>query len=121
MPGGMKEIIEGSKIVSFFTNFNRRALSYFYNSKTHTFFLRLNMGFKDILLRNLATSMIIKSAKKIYSLFNIKDLGLFIILAVVFNTMAMLFYRKEIDIFSAIGRLAFLLFGLGLLFKRMKR
>lgn len=114
----IKEIIRESKIISFFANFNKNLLSYFHNSKIYKSFLKLNIFFKDVILKNATKSIIIEKVKNIFKDIKLKDIGCFIVLVVLFNTLAMLFLGKEIDIFSKCARVFFFVFGIFLILKK---
>lgn len=114
----MKEIIRGSKIISFCKNLNKNLLLFFFNSKTYKFFLALNRFFKNVILKNRTQSLFVKTAKKLTKSIAVKDIGLFIVLVTLFNTLAMFVLNRQIDIFSISARMFFFLLGIFLIFKR---
>lgn len=107
-----------SKIINFFKNFNKNFLVFFFNSKIYRLFININTFFRKTILPNVKGSTVIKSARKITALVKAKDIGIFIILVVMFNALAMFGLKKEIDIFSSIARICFLSLGIFLIFKR---
>jgi hypothetical protein len=113
----MKEI-EDSKIIGFCKEVNKNILLYFYDSKAYKAFSALNAFFGKTALKNANGSIFVKAAKKIAGETKPKDIGLFIVLVVIFNTSAVIVLGKEIDIFSVSARIFFFLLGIFLIFKR---
>lgn len=116
----IKQIIENSKIISFFADLNKNLLLYFYNSKIYRFFTKINSFFRDI-SKNIDKSIIIRSSRKMLKNITISDIGLFITLVILFNTLAMIVLKKEIDIFSITARIFFFLLGMFLIFRKSKQ
>jgi hypothetical protein len=110
----MERLIAGSRIAGFFLNLNRNLIVYFYNSKTHGLFININAFFRNAILRNADESAALKLVKKIAAHIERRDIGIFIILTVLFNTLAMAALGREIDVFSACARIAFFVLGAAL-------
>lgn len=113
----IKEISSGSKIIGFLKNLDKNILLYFYNSRTYKLFVFLNNSFKNIILKNVTESLFIKTARSMIKGIELKDIGWFIVLVVLFNTMAMAVLRKEIDIFSVSARIFFFCLGIFLVWR----
>ncbi len=114
MKRGMGHLIVGSRIIAFFLNLNRNLLVCFYNSKTHGLFINVNTFFRNVILRNANGSAVLKLVKKIAAHIGIKDIGIFIALVVLFNTLAMAVLGNKIDVFSMYARVAFFVLGVTL-------
>ena len=112
------DFIKESMIITFFANFNKNLLRFFYESHVYKCFLKINVFFKGTFLKNTDKSLIVTSIKKIIKSIQPKDIGLFILLVVLFNTLAMIVLEKEIDIFSISARIFFFCLGMFLIFKR---
>ena len=108
----IRQFIRDSRILGFFATFNKVLVLFFYKSKTHKLFLKVNHFFKDFVIRKNDKSLIVNKAKDIIKLFNIKDVGWFIALVVFFNTAAAMILEKEIDIFSISARIFFFCLGI---------
>jgi len=96
----------------------KKLLLFFYNSRLHKLVLGFNAFFKNSILKNADKSLIVNSFKKLAFKISLKDTGLFIVLVVVFNTLAMFALGKQIDIFSLSARIFFFVLGIALFFKR---
>ena len=105
------KVIQGSKIISFFGNLNKILVVSFCNSKTCKLFTKINSFFRNTILVNIDRSKIVKSVKKIALCIGLRDVGIFIILIVLFNTLAMMALGKEIDMFSVSARIFFFIIG----------
>lgn len=114
----IKQFAAESKILNFSLNFNKNLLLYFYNSKIYECFKRFNRFFISAILNNAKNSLIVNKSKNILKYISLKDIGLFIVLIVIFNTLAMLFLEREIDIFSIGARVFFFCLGIFFIFKR---
>lgn len=115
----IKQIIRESKIAAFLSNFTSTFLFYFYNSLLYRFFKKANSAFfGEVILKNANRSLIIKTVRGVFNHLKRRDLGLFIVLTVLFNTALMAFLRKNVDMFSLSARTAFFIFGLVLIFKK---
>ncbi len=112
------DFVKESRISAFFANFNKNFLRYFYKSLVYKCFIKINIFFKNIFLKSMNKSLIVTSIKKISKNIELKDIGLFILLVVLFNTLVMVVLKKEIDIFSTSARVFFFLLGIFLIFKR---
>lgn len=111
------DFVKESRIIVFFADFNKNLLRFFYNSGVYKCFLKINVFFKDVFLKNTDKSLIVTSIKKIIKSIQPKDIGLFILLAVLFNTLAMIVLGKEIDIFSISARIFFFILGIVFIFR----
>ena len=116
----LKKLLLESKILDFLAKFNTKLVGYFYKSITYKIFLKINIFFKRIILQNTNNSYFINALKSSKKRFSIKDIGLFIILVLVFNSLMMFIAGREIDIFSVIARIFFLSLGLFLILKKQK-
>ena len=112
------DFVKESRIIAFFANFNKNLLRYFYKSLVYKCFIKINLFFKNVFLKNTDKSIIINSLRKISRNIKPKDIGFFILLVILFNTLAMVALKKEIDIFSISARVFFFLLGIFLIFKR---
>ena len=116
----MKQLITESKIVSFCKNLNKNIILYFYNSATYRIFITFNKFFRNTVLKGADESIFVKTAKKVAAEIKVRDIGLFVILVVMLNTLVMLAFRKEIDVFSICARIFFLLLGVILYVRNMR-
>ena len=116
----IKEIISESKIIGFLKNLDKSILLCFYNSKTYKLFVFLNSSFKNIFLKNATKSLFMKIAKSVIKKTGLKDVGWFIVLVLLFNTLLMLGFKKEIDMFSICARVFFLILGLVLILRERR-
>lgn len=116
----MGQITENSKIINFCKNFNENLILFFYNSSTYKTFIGVNKFFKNRLLKNKRSSIFVRVVGKITSEVNLGDIGLFIILVVIFNTLAMVVFGREVDIFSIGARIAFFILGAILYVRNMR-
>ncbi|UCD55449.1 MAG: hypothetical protein JSV93_01225 [Candidatus Omnitrophota bacterium] len=114
----IEDFVKESRIVAFFANFDKNLLKFFYESGVYKCFLKINVFFKDVFLKNTNKSIILISIKKIIKNIHHRDIGLFVLLVTLFNTLAMIVLKKEIDIFSISARMFFLILGIFLVFKR---
>lgn len=108
----------GYEIIGFFADFNKNLLNYFYKSLVYKCFTKINAFFKDVFLKNMDKSLIVLSVKKIIKNIELKDIGLFILLVALFNTLAMVFMGKEIDVFSISARAFFFLLSVFLILRK---
>ena len=67
----------------------------------------MDHNFNRSLLKYFHESLIVRSINKLIKNIGLKDIGLFVALVVLFNTLAMVFMGKEIDVFSIFARMAF--------------
>ena len=117
----IKQVVSESKIIKFCANLNKNLLLYFYNSQIYQFFIKIHNFFVNSILKNVNKSLIISSTKNISKHIKLKDIGWFIVLVVLFNTLAMMFLKKEIDVFSVSARIFFFLLGIILVFKSNRK
>ena len=118
MKSALKSIFAGSKIIGFFNKLNKILLIYFYDSKAHGLFLRINHFFNNIISKNITKSMIVGNAQKAMKQICLRDIGLFFVLSVIFNTLITIAINKEIDIFSMFARIFFFALGIFLMVKK---
>lgn len=114
----IKEIVRKSRIINFLKDFNRNMLLFFFESKTYKLFIKANGFFRKSILENADESAILKWIQKVYKKTTVKDVGVFIIFVVLFNTIAMLAFKNRIDVFSVYMRAFFLSFGVFLVVKK---
>ena len=117
----IKQIVSESKIVNFFKRINTEMLLCFYKSRIYGIFIKLLNFFKEQISKNIDKSVIIKGVKYVFKNVSLGDLGYFIILVVIFNTLVMLVLKKEIDIFSICARVFFFCLGVLLACKRNQK
>lgn len=110
----LQRVFEGSGIINFFANLNANLLVCFYNSRTYAVFAGMSRFLKDPVGKNAGGSVVLNFARNIAKNTKMWDMGLFIVLVTVFNTLAMIFLRREIDIFSICARVAFFVLGVAL-------
>ena len=115
MSYGIKQIFRESKIKKLIAGFNKNLLLCFYASRTYGIFKKVNSLFKNVILKNSKESIIIKLIEKAFRSIGLKDVGLFIFLVVIFNTVVMIVFKKEIDIFSISARMLFSILGVVLI------
>ncbi len=114
----IKKAFTESRIVRFFACFNKNLLLYFYNSGIYKLFVKIKVFFRSAVLKNADESVIIKSTRKVLQEVKLRDIGWFIILVVLFNTLAMVFLGKEIDVFSTAARVFFFALGVILIVRK---
>ena len=114
----INDFVKESKIVAFFANFNKNLLRYFYGSEVYKCFMKINILFRNIFLKNMDKSTVLASIKKIVKNIESKDIGLLILLVAVFNTLIMIALGKKMDIFSAVARTLFSLLGASMIFRK---
>lgn len=117
----MNQVIGNSKIINFCKNLNKNLILYFYNSATYKIFIAFNKFFRNRVLKCADESIFVKTTKKIAAGIKVRNIGLFVILVVIFNTLAMIALGKEIDIFSICTRVFFLILGVILILRRRKQ
>jgi len=93
---------------------------YFRSSKTYELFVAFNQFFREI-LKAKNTSCTINFLKKLGKQITLKDVGVFVILTVLFNTAARFALNGTFDIFSISSRIFFLFLGLVLFFSRKQK
>lgn len=111
----IKKIIAKSKIVRFFRDLNKNLLLDLYKSKTYGFFSRSAAFLKNAILENINDSIIITKIKKGYRSIGMYDIGLFIVLVTMLNTLVMIILKRGIDIFSIYARIFFFILGVFLM------
>lgn len=112
MQSKMKDIISESRILRFLKDFNRIVLSIFFGSQTCALFAKARLIFKDAFLKNADKSAILGFFRKAAAGITTRDIGIFIVLLVIFNTLIMLGAGMTVDVFSAAARLIFLILGI---------
>lgn len=112
------EFATDSKIVNFFTGFNKKIIIFFYNSMIYNIFRRGRSVFNEVIIKAAPGSKIIKAIGGALSSIDIKDAGFFIILVIIFNTFMLISFGKGFDAFSMIARIAFFILGLTLILKK---
>ena len=117
----MSEIFNESRIVSFFSRLNKNIIEYWFNSATCGAAKKCREFFGKVVLKNISHSVILRSLGKAAKDVTLSDAGLFVILTTVFNTLAMIFLNKEMDLFSVIARICFLCMGAGLILTECAR
>ena len=114
----LKRIIHGSRIIRSISEFNANYLNVFLNSATRAFFANMNRFYRDRILQYAAGSIIINMTRRAVHKVTLCDLGIFVILVVLFNTLFMLFMQEAIGPLSIYARVLFLLVGLFLIVKK---
>lgn len=117
----LKKALETSKVINFFVNFNKMAMSFFLNSATYKIYANILAFFRQVFLVHAEKSFFIKTLRRWAENFSIEEAGIFIIAVVIFNTIIMILLKKPIDPFSIIARIFSILLALRLIYKREKK
>lgn len=117
----MNEFFKESRIVSFFSRLNENIIEYWFNSATCGAAKKCREFFGKVILKNMSHSVILRSLGKAAKDVTLSDAGSFVVLTTVFNTLAMIFLNKEMDLFSVVARVCFLCMGTGLILAECAR
>lgn len=115
---GVVKAMGQSRILNFLGGFNRKAVIFFYNSMTYKIFFAASSYINKTIVKAVPTSRLINAFRNVLNFVSIRDVGLFIVLVVVFNTAGIIFLGSNIDAFSAIARIVFFVLGFILILKK---
>lgn len=106
------KIFSKSIILKYFSNFNKYLLTAFHGSFAYKFFLRSNFFLKNVLMESYKNSKAVRTVRNIILGVRVRDIGVFIVFTVIFNTAVMIFINRKIGMLSALARLLFLILGI---------
>ena len=111
----IERIARTSKILNAVSNLNRNILICFFQSMTYRLFVGISISFGGLISKNYTNSRIMRAISKVARDMSLADIGFFIILVVLFNTIFVAIAKRPMDGFSVAGRVLLIIEGLVLI------